>query len=913
MSTIILANIVRLNGVVTNQNSIINPSRIVTAEAFGAQTIIRYRSRVSRSNQSRVQALDVDERSSNTVDTIIINETFTSFKARTEDYNAGVYICVPVISEGETITKNLSVDGIIFADAYPSIPTQSAIQYIESRGVVQLIVDSTLAELITLANVDSSPIKYPTRLATTVNINLSSAPANIDGVAASIGDRILVKNQTLGEDNGIYIWNGETVAMTRASDFDTDAEVFAGALVVVTEGTVSEDMVYELSTNNPIDVGVTPLTFIVVGGVPAVTPTLAQVLATGRDADATGLIRTFGSVNVIDINAQILRDNTAKLSVEWDNRVSYDSTEATSIDWGNRTLWDATGFPFIPSLDWQNRQATDSGGTLSIDWNSFTLGDASGISVHWGLRELKDSSSTPALNWDGREAYNAFGSVTLNWDSKSLTASTGLSLNWENKTLVDSSAITSLDWENRKLYNAPFGTEVMDWANSTLKGAWTANQDLILGVASTTTGKLRFLNSATGFEVIIQAGATAGAHYTLTLPTAVASAGQVLTDAAGDGVLSWTTPSSSGWGLTGNAGTVAGTNFVGTTDDVDLVFKRGGVQAAYLGGTGLGKTESASFGINALNPATTGLSNSAFGVSALKVNTTGGQNVAVGYQSMFANTEGNTNTAIGVNSLISNIVGNNNLALGSYAGRFETGSNNLYISTEDVGVDLANVRARALVWGIFDATTPSNQRFQINGLLKITEGSPGAGKVLTSDATGLATWASAPAATLAATLTAGRDVDGTGTINDSSSQLAIDVNLRKLNPALGAVASLNWEAANLWHVGGNDISLDWSVRKLYAAGTTETLDWSSRTLTGAWSIATSLTMSDATNIILNATTGTQIGTATSQKLGFYGATPVVQGASVADATGGATVDAEARAAINALISRIEATGLIATV
>jgi hypothetical protein len=40
-----------------------------------------------------------------------------------------------------------------------------------------------------------------------------------------------------------------------------------------------------------------------------------------------------------------------------------------------------------------------------------------------------------------------------------------------------------------------------------------------------------------------------------------------------------------------------------------------------------------------------------------------------------------------------------------------------------------------------------------------------------------------------------------------------------------------------------------------------------------------LTMSDATNIAVNATTGTKIGTATTQKLGFWNATPVVQPAS----------------------------------
>lgn len=46
--------------------------------------------------------------------------------------------------------------------------------------------------------------------------------------------------------------------------------------------------------------------------------------------------------------------------------------------------------------------------------------------------------------------------------------------------------------------------------------------------------------------------------------------------------------------------------------------------------------------------------------------------------------------------------------------------------------------------------------------------------------------------------------------------------------------------------------------------------------TGAVQLEQDLTIADATNIILNTTTGTQIGTATSQKLGFYGVTPVVQ-------------------------------------
>jgi hypothetical protein len=63
----------------------------------------------------------------------------------------------------------------------------------------------------------------------------------------------------------------------------------------------------------------------------------------------------------------------------------------------------------------------------------------------------------------------------------------------------------------------------------------------------------------------------------------------------------------SGWGLNGNAGTDPNTNFIGTTDNVDLVFKRNNQRAGLIASTNI------SFGKFALNPLTTGSFNSAFG------------------------------------------------------------------------------------------------------------------------------------------------------------------------------------------------------------------------------------------------------------------------------------------------------------
>jgi hypothetical protein len=70
----------------------------------------------------------------------------------------------------------------------------------------------------------------------------------------------------------------------------------------------------------------------------------------------------------------------------------------------------------------------------------------------------------------------------------------------------------------------------------------------------------------------------------------------------------------------------------------------------------------------------------------------------------------------------------------------------------------------------------------------------------------------------------------------------------------------------------------------------------------------SITVSDGGNVILGTTTGTKIGTATTQKIGFYNATPVVQPTAVADATDAATVITQ----LNALLTRMRNLGLIAT-
>jgi phage-related tail fiber protein len=104
-------------------------------------------------------------------------------------------------------------------------------------------------------------MKGSVRAASTANVTITAPGATVDGVALASGDLALLKNQSTGSQNGIYVFNGAAVAMTRATNFDTSAKVTPGAFVIVEEGTANHDTVWLLTTDAPIALGTTALTF----------------------------------------------------------------------------------------------------------------------------------------------------------------------------------------------------------------------------------------------------------------------------------------------------------------------------------------------------------------------------------------------------------------------------------------------------------------------------------------------------------------------------------------------------------------------------------------------------------------------------------------------------------------------------
>ncbi len=136
---------------------------------------------------------------------------------------------------------------------------------VNNTGAVELKIDPSVV-LATREYVDTSIVtainrqdaKASVRVATTASIALNGLPT-VDGVVLVAGDRVLVKNQATGSQNGIYV--AAASAWARSADADENAEVTPALTVSVEVGTSQADTVWQLITDAPIVIGTTALVF----------------------------------------------------------------------------------------------------------------------------------------------------------------------------------------------------------------------------------------------------------------------------------------------------------------------------------------------------------------------------------------------------------------------------------------------------------------------------------------------------------------------------------------------------------------------------------------------------------------------------------------------------------------------------
>jgi len=242
---------------------------------------------------------------------------------------------------------------------------------LNSNKITDLAEPTNASDAATKAYVDAArtglDVKASVKAATTQNITLSGTQT-VDGVALTAGDRVLVKNQTTGSENGIWVVDAST--WSRSEDADTDAKVTPGMFTFVEEGTDNGDSGWVLTTDAPITVGTTPLVF-------------AQFSGAGQIIAGDGLTKTGNEIDVVGTADRIT--------------VNADSVDIASTYAGQSSI---TTLGTIATGVW-NGSTIDvaNGGTGATSLTGYVKGN--------GTSALTSSSTVPGSDVSGDISGNA--------------------------------------------------------------------------------------------------------------------------------------------------------------------------------------------------------------------------------------------------------------------------------------------------------------------------------------------------------------------------------------------------------------------------------------------------------------------------------------------------------------------------
>lgn len=161
----------------------------------------------------------------------------------------------------------------------------------------------------TLASITGGTVTYNNGTAGVgATLTLSVALTVLDGYTLLNGDRVLVKNEATQANNGIYTWATGGTVLTRATDFDTAAEMASGDFTFISNGTLYGSTGW-VQTDPVTIVGTSPVTWIQFSGSGAYTAGTGLTL-TGTQFSITNTAVTAGaygsasSVGTFTVNAQ---------------------------------------------------------------------------------------------------------------------------------------------------------------------------------------------------------------------------------------------------------------------------------------------------------------------------------------------------------------------------------------------------------------------------------------------------------------------------------------------------------------------------------------------------------------------------------------------------------------------------------
>lgn len=204
---------------------------------------------------------------------------------------------------------------------------------------------------------------------------------SVDSTAASNNDRILVKNEGTGSNNGIYKVidagsGGTPWILERADDFNVSAEAKSGAFTFISEGTVNADQGWVLTTNDPITLDTTALTFTQFSG--------AGTITAGAGLTKTGNTLDVGAGTGITVNTDDVAVDTAVVVRKYATNIGDGSSTSFTIthNLGTKRVTVAV----IRNSDdvhvWGYKVTSSTTNTITLDLNDAPSSNAYSVVVH---------------------------------------------------------------------------------------------------------------------------------------------------------------------------------------------------------------------------------------------------------------------------------------------------------------------------------------------------------------------------------------------------------------------------------------------------------------------------------------------------------------------------------------------------
>ena len=224
--------------------------------------------------------------------------------------------------------------------------------------------------------------KLSCKVATTANITLSGTQT-IDGISISENERVLVKDQSTGSENGIYICSSG--GWFRSTDMDSNESCRPNSFVFIEQGSTNADKMFQLTTDRDIVLDTTSLTFAeygggggggggsgdiegvtagtgLTGGGSSGTVTLNVVGGDGITANSDEIIITPAQTTITSVknaSLEIGRDDDNKIKFSTDNQITFE------VDGGDNVIFKTGGEIEAASLDISGD--VDIDGTLEAD------------------------------------------------------------------------------------------------------------------------------------------------------------------------------------------------------------------------------------------------------------------------------------------------------------------------------------------------------------------------------------------------------------------------------------------------------------------------------------------------------------------------------------------------------------------